>query len=194
MLHHFTHNISHTTRCIFPSHATHISQPHTHHLGTETERHVLRAVLKHVPFWNIFQIGMVCLSEKYAFLKNVSDWHRANFVISRVDSKMSIKTRCIWSSLAFITEKQTNAAWPYLWSRLFSQIFVLQDLAFYMRLRYDEVCTVQCCQSEACFRNAHFSERHTMPIWNMFHDGTCFRTARNTRTLSLQRFSRKCHA
>ena len=28
------------------------------------------------------------------------------------------------------------------------------------------------CESETCFRNAHFSERHTMPIRNMFQDGT----------------------
>ena len=37
------------------------------------------------------------------------------------------------------------------------------------------------CHSETCFRNAHFSKRHTMPIWNMFQDGTCFRAARTTR-------------
>ena len=30
------------------------------------------------------------------------------------------------------------------------------------------------CQSEICFRNAHFSEWHTMPNWNMSQDGTCF--------------------
>ena len=37
-------------------------------------------------------------------------------------------------------------------------------------------------QSEACFRMAHFSERHKMPIWNMFQDGTRFRTAHNIPT------------
>ena len=35
------------------------------------------------------------------------------------------------------------------------------------------------CQSETCFKNEHFSEQHTMPIGNMFQDGTCFRTAQN---------------
>ena len=33
------------------------------------------------------------------------------------------------------------------------------------------------CQSETYFRMAHFSEWHTMPIWNMFQNGTSFRTA-----------------
>ena len=28
------------------------------------------------------------------------------------------------------------------------------------------------CQTETCSRNAHFSERHTVPVWNMFQDGT----------------------
>ena len=49
--------------------------------------------------------------------------------------------------------------------------------------RYDKVCTVQ-CQSETCFRMTRFSERHTMSIWNTFQDGTCFRTARNTRVVT----------
>ena len=31
-------------------------------------------------------------------------------------------------------------------------------------------------KSEACFRKAHFSERHTMPIWNMYQDDRCFKT------------------
>ena len=36
-----------------------------------------------VPIWNMFQIVMVCQSEKCAFLKHVSDWHKVNFVISK---------------------------------------------------------------------------------------------------------------
>ena len=75
---------------------------------------------------------------------------------------------------------------PGLTFGLFSLSFKLQDHAFIMRLRYDmydEVYTV--LYSETCFRNAYFSKRHTMPIWNMFQDGTCFRTARNTYVLQL---------
>ena len=45
---------------------------------------VLRTILKHVPpFWNMFQIGIVCHSEKCAILKHASDWHWANFIISQ---------------------------------------------------------------------------------------------------------------
>ena len=33
--------------------------------------HVLRAVLKHVPSWNMFQIGIVCRSEKCAHFWNM---------------------------------------------------------------------------------------------------------------------------
>ena len=39
-----------------------------------------------------------------------------------------------------------------------------------------------CAISETCFRMAHFSERQTMPILNLIHDGTCFKTARNTQS------------
>ena len=41
--------------------------------------HVLRAVQKHVPCWNMFQIGMVvCRSEKCAFLIHIPDWYCTN--------------------------------------------------------------------------------------------------------------------
>ena len=40
----------------------------------------------------MFQIGMVCHFEKCAFLKHVSDWRRANFVISRADNNKSFLT------------------------------------------------------------------------------------------------------
>ena len=52
--------------------------------------YVLRAVLKHVPSWNMFQIGMVRRFEKCAFLKYVLDWPSTNFVISRADDNMSL--------------------------------------------------------------------------------------------------------
>ena len=51
---------------------------------------MLRAVLKHVPTCNMFQIGIVCCFEKCAFLTHVSDWHRANFVISKLHVKCKV--------------------------------------------------------------------------------------------------------
>ena len=51
--------------------------------------------------------------------------------------------------------------WPLnLTFVLLAHIYMLQDLAFNMGLRYDKVCTV--------------------PIWNMFQNGTLFRMAHNT--------------
>ena len=78
----------------------------------------------------MFQIGMVCRFEKCAFLKHVSDWHRANFVISRADDNMSFLTITFEVALLLLLkkqkqnetkqnktkQKQRNAAWPYFWS------------------------------------------------------------------------------
>ena len=93
----------------------------------------------------MFQIGMVCRFEKCAFLKHVSDWHRANFVVSRADDNMSILTITFEVALLLLLKnEQTNKQMqPGLTFGLFSLIFMLQDHAFIMRLRYDEVCTVQ---------------------------------------------------
>ena len=57
-----------------------------------TCEHVLHAVQKHVPSWNIFQISMVCRSEKCAFLKHVSDCHPENFVISWAENDISFES------------------------------------------------------------------------------------------------------
>ena len=71
--------------------------------------YVLHAVLKYVPSWNMFQIGMVCHSEKCAFLIQISDWRHANCVVSRADNNTFFLTHCIWSRRTSVTEKQTNA-------------------------------------------------------------------------------------
>ena len=47
--------------------------------------------MKHVPFWNMFQFGIVCRSEKCAILKHTSDWHYAKFVISKLHIKCNLK-------------------------------------------------------------------------------------------------------
>ena len=49
-------------------------------------------------------------------------------------------------------------------------LLILQDLAFKKRLRYNEVCRLQ-CQSETCFRMAHFKNG------TQSQSETCFRMA-----------------
>ena len=64
---------------------------------------MLGAVVKHAPFWNMFQIGIVCRSEKCGTLKKVSDWHCANCADNNVPLFL---THRIWSSPTFITKKK----------------------------------------------------------------------------------------
>ena len=56
---------------------------------------VLRAVLKHVPSCNMAQISIACRYEKCAILKHVSDWHCANFVISKPGSKPHVTCKVL---------------------------------------------------------------------------------------------------
>ena len=73
--------------------------------------YMLHAILKHVPSWNLFQIGMACYSKKCAVLIHISDWHcSTNVDISRADNKIYL-SHCIWSRSTFTTgktNKQTN--------------------------------------------------------------------------------------
>ena len=87
---------------------------------------------------------MVCRFEKCAFLKHVSDWHRANFVISRADDNMSFLTMTFKVALLLLLKnKERKKEMQHdLTFGLFSLIFMLQDHAFIMQLQYDEVCTV----------------------------------------------------
>ena len=139
---------------------------------------MLRAVLKHVPSCNMFQIGMVCRSEKCVFLKHVSDWHPANFVISRADDNMSFLTITFEVALLLLLKnKQRNKQMqPGLSFGLFSLIIMLQDHAFIMRLRYDEVCTVliwNMFQKCTFIRMAHHANlKHVSGSWHMFQNGT----------------------
>ena len=70
-------------------------------------------------------------------------------------------THYIWST--FITEKQTNKC---------SLTLVLVSLHKFSCFRtLHLICGFDMtkfapCQSETCFRNPHFSEWHTMPLWN----------------------------
>ena len=96
-----------------------------------------------------------CAVLKNAHFWYVSDWNRTSFVLARADTNVFL-THCIWSRPTFIIDKQTNAAWPYLWSLRANSSSMLQGLVFNMRLPYDKVCTV--------------------PIWNMFQKCQFFRT------------------
>ena len=88
--------------------------------------HVLSAVLKHVPFGNIFQISMVCSSEKSTFLETVFDWHCANFVVSKAGNNMSFLLVAVEIDLHSLL-KQTTKQFG-----LFAKVFMLQDIAFNM--------------------------------------------------------------
>ena len=96
---------------------------------------MLRAVLKHVPSWNMFQIGMVCRFEKCAFLKDVSDWHRANFVISRADDNMSFLIITFEVALLLLleneqTNKQTKKCSLAFWS-LFTNFYASRPCIYH---------------------------------------------------------------
>ena len=119
-------------------------------------RLALCAVQKNVTFWNMFQIDTVQTSSYQSRMLNARSWSiRPSFCI------------CLFV-FSYECRDTTNAMSP----------------------RYDSLHSVNLkhvsewhifqngtqCQSETCFRMAHFSERHTMPIWNMFQNGTCFRT------------------
>ena len=56
------------------------------------------------------------------------------------------------------TNKQANKRNSLVLLLVFAQVIMLQDLAFNMRSRFAQ------CQSETCFRNAHYSEWHTMRV------------------------------
>ena len=159
--------------------------------------YVLRAALKHVPSWNIFQIGLVCRSEKCAFLKHVSDWHHANFVISRADDNMSFLTITFEVALRLLlknkqTNKQRHAAWPYFWSPLTNfyasgpciyhatsiwQTLHGADLKHVSQMHIFQNGTP--CQSETCFGMARFRMARNICI-------ACTRALHNILIILLQ--------
>ena len=132
--------------------------------------------LKHFSDWHSLPFWKMCISKAY-----VSDWHRVNFVISRGDNNVSLKTHCIWSSLTFITEKQTNAAWLYLWS-LFTNCCAsgscILHAASIWRSLHSAVPIWSVFQKCTFFRMAHHANLKHVSGWHMFE------TARNTRTRS----------
>ena len=143
-----------------------------------------------VPFWN-----MCC-----AILKYVSDWHGVpfwNMCISETCFRLAPSKLChiegkqhyaflthwIWSNptfITFITEKtneQTNC------SLALFLVSLHKNLCFrtlHLTCGFD-MTKFALCQPKICFRMAKFFRMaHVNKIWNLFQDGTCFRTARNT--------------
>ena len=116
----------------------------------------------------MFQIGIVCHSEKCAILKCAilkcaSDWHSVNFVIS----KPHVKWKVLKHKLCRETESKPKQLHLFV---CFSAMNV--GLLQKQWVIYDKFTQR--------FRIAHFSQWHIMPIWNIFQDGTCFKTACNT--------------
>ena len=122
-------------------------------------------ILKNVHFWNMFQISTVQTSSYRSRMINAWSW---SIKISEKRPKVRPGCICLFVCL-FVCLFFSNK------SRATSNVMVKKDI---LSSALDMTKFAR-CQSETCFRNAHFSKRHTMPIWNMFQDGSCFRTARN---------------
>ena len=133
---------------------------------------MLRAVLKDVPsWWSMFQIGMVCPSKKRAFLKHVSNWHCENFVISKPRVKWKVvkhkivckETKSTTKLHLFIYFSVINVGllqiqWVILLTALDKTKFARCHLKNVSEMHIFQNGTL--CQSVACFRMAHVSERH----------------------------------
>ena len=135
---------------------------------------VMRAILKHVPSWNMFWIGMVCCSEKCAFLKHVSDWHRADFVISRADDNMSFLTITFEVALFLLLKnKQTNAAWPYFWS-LFTNFYASGPCIYHATSIWQSLhgTNLKHVSEMHIFKTAHHAVLKHVSGWHMFQNGT----------------------
>ena len=130
--------------------------------------YVLRAVLKNTPSETYFRLTWCAVLGQNVPLWSmhyyVSPFHCANVVLSSADYNMSFYL--ISFEVAYIynwkkqtnkqTNKQTKPMQRVLTFGHFAQVFMLQNLAFSMQLRCDEVCT--------------------MPIWSMFQKPHFFRT------------------
>ena len=141
---------------------------------------MLRAILCHPEI--CFRFALCAILKKKAILRHTPDWRCANFVISRADMPDNndvFFTRCIWSNRIHSFKRQTNkhyaVAWSYFWSpcvRFYaSKPYIKHAASIWRGLHSANLEHVS---------GWHISERCTMPIWNMFQEGTCLRTARNT--------------
>ena len=100
-----------------------------------------------------------------------SDWHCTNFVMPKPHVKRKVlkhkklvlrgkaKLYCCLFVCFF-----SSTTWEY---------FKCNKLKRLVLSAFDMTKFAQ-CRSETCFRMAHFSKRHTIPIWNKFQNGTFF--------------------
>ena len=105
------------------------------------------AILKNVHFWNMSQIGTVHTSSYRSRMLNARSWS-----IKMCAKKPHVRQAafCLFVCFSVINAGLLQMQWVLL-SAL--------DMTKFAR-----------CQSVTCFRNTHFSERHTRLIWNMFQD------------------------
>ena len=140
---------------------------------------MLRAVLKHVSFWNTFQISIVCRSEKYVPFRNILQ-------ISTVQTS-SYRSRILnASSWNLKTCAKRPKVRQSLILHLFVYLFSVMSVGlFQMKWVEKTYCylpsiwqslhranlkhisewhnfqNARRCQHETCFWMAHVSERHT---------------------------------
>ena len=105
------------------------------------------AILKNMHFWNMFQIGTLQHSSNRRRMLNATSWS-----INMCVKRPKIRTRYI-ICLFFISNCKAASNAMSLKGILLS----VPDMTQFAR-----------CPSNTCFRNTNFSEKHTIPIWNMF--------------------------
>ena len=120
-----------------------------------------------IPCWNMFQIGMVCHSDKMCISETCFRLALCKFVIL----KPHVKYKVLKHNNLCIDKKVRSSYCICLF--VFSSEYVLGCFKCNEFKRHRNMF-----QKYLFF---FFSEWQTMPIWNKFQDSTCFRTARNTR-------------
>ena len=150
---------------------------------------------------------VACRSETCAILKHVSDWHCVPFWICTIVPFWNMLQICTVQTSSYQSHIlnarsrsiKTCASIPKVRPSycICFALFCFVLLCFFfsvMKIGLPQMQWVKKTsllstlhmakseqrQSKACFKMAHFPEWHTMPIWNMFQEGTYFRTARNT--------------
>ena len=111
-------------------------------------------------------VRVVCRSEMF-YSENVSNWHCANFVISKPHVKV-LKNK----NVCHETQKGAKLlSFVCLFDWLLACFSVMNATQLKKKHvacpRYDKVWTVPIYK--ICFRIAHISEWHTMPIFRMPH-------------------------
>ena len=123
---------------------------------TASKMHVLRFVMKHVPSWNMLQIGNVQTSSYRSCMLKARSWS------IKTCSRRSKLRPSYYICLSVCFSVMNVGLLQRQWAKKTSPLSALDMTKFAQR------------QSEACFKMALFSERHTMSIWNMFQDGNMF--------------------